>query len=203
MANITSTFLRGLTAVVPAVLTIWIVVWLAQSAEALLRPVFLFLLPEHFYLPGLGVLLAVVAIYVVGVLVNSFLLGRLWNSVQRVFEELPLVKTVYNALTDFFDFFSRRPSDSAFVVSVDLFDNDTRLIGFVTDASPTRLVEPGAEDQVAVYMPLSYQIGGMTVLVNRSRLTTLDLRVEEAMRLVLTAGIQRRKNTVSTGQRES
>lgn len=196
MAHITTTFLRGLTAVVPAVLTIWIVVWLAQSAESLLRPVFLFLLPEQFYLPGLGVLLAVVAIYAVGVLVNSFLLGRLWSSIQRVFEELPLVKTVYNALSDFIDFFSRRPGEGAFVVSVDLFDNDTRLIGFVTDANPSSLTEPGAEEQVAVYLPLSYQIGGMTLLVNRSRLTTLDLRAEEAMRLVLTAGIQRRKNRV-------
>jgi len=193
MANITTTFLRGLTAVVPVVLTIWIVIWLARTAESLLRPAFLFLLPERFYLPGLGVVLAVVAIYVVGVLVNSFLVGRIWESVQRVFEGLPLVKTVYNALNDFFDFFSRRPSDSAFVVSVDLFDNDTRLIGFVTDDSPTKLSESGAGDQVAVYLPLSYQIGGMTLLVNRSRLTTLDLGVEEAMRLVLTAGIQRRR----------
>ena len=193
MTHITSTFLRGLTAVLPAALTIWIVVWLAQSAEALLRPVFVFLLPERYYLPGLGFLLGLVVIYAVGVLVQSYLIGRLWDAVQRLFEGLPLVKTVYNALSDFFDFFSRRPSDSASVVSVNLLDNDTRLIGFVTDESPSNLAEPGGEPQVAVYLPLSYQIGGFTMLLPRSRLTALDIGVEEAMRLVLTAGIQRRK----------
>lgn len=193
MAHITTTFLRGLSAVLPAALTVWIVIWLAQSAEALLRPVFLFLLPERYYLPGLGFLLGVVIIYAVGVLVQSFFIGRLWEAMQRLFERVPLVKTVYSALNDFFDFFSRRPSESAAVVSVNLFDNDTRLIGFVTDQDPAGLMEPGADPQVAVYLPLSYQIGGFTLLLPRSRLTALNIGVEEAMRLVLTAGIQRRR----------
>ena len=67
------------------------------------------------------------------------------------------------------------------------------LIGFVTDESPSGLAEPGDEPRVAVYLPLSYQIGGFTMLLPRSRLTARDIGVEEAMRLVLTAGIQRRK----------
>ena len=194
MSHITTTFLRGLGAVLPAVLTVWIVVWLAMSTEALLRPVFLFLLPERYYLPGLGLALGVAIIYAVGILVQTFVIGRLWESVLRLFEGVPLVKTVYSALSDFFDFFSRRPSEGAGVVSVDLFDNGTRLIGFITDERPSSLTESGIEDNVAVYLPLSYQIGGFTLLVPRARLTPLQIGVEEAMRLVLTAGIQRRKN---------
>jgi uncharacterized membrane protein len=193
MSYITSTFLRGLGAVLPAALTVWFVIWLAQSAEALLRPVFLFLLPERYYLPGLGFVLGVAIIYAVGVLVQTFVIGRLWDSVLRLFEGVPLVKTVYSALSDFFDFFSRRPSGTS-VVSVDLLGNDTRMIGFVTDSEPGSLTEPGLDAPVAVYLPLSYQIGGFTMLIPRSRLTGLDIGVEEAMRLVLTAGIQRRKN---------
>lgn len=193
MSHITSTFLRGLGAVLPAALTVWIVIWLARSTEDLLRPVFLFLLPEQYYLPGLGFVLGVVVIYAVGVLVHTFVIGRIWDSVLRLFEGVPLVKTVYNALSDFFDFFSRRPAEGAAVVSVNLFDNDTRLIGFVTDTRPTALTEPGLDAPVAVYLPLSYQIGGVTMLVPRARLTGLDIGVEEAMRLVLTAGIQRKK----------
>jgi len=194
MSHITSTFLRGLGAVLPAALTVWIVIWLAASTEALLRPVFLFLLPERYYLPGLGFVLGVVVIYAVGVLVQTFVIGRLWEALMRLFEGVPLVKTVYSALSDFFDFFSRRrPTQGSSVVSVDLLDNDTRLIGFITDDAPESLTEPGMDAPVAVYLPLSYQIGGFTLLIPRSRLTPLDIGVEEAMRLVLTAGIQRRK----------
>ncbi|MGE0621915.1 MAG: DUF502 domain-containing protein [Pseudomonadales bacterium] len=194
MSHITTTFLRGLGAVLPAALTVWLVVWLAMATEALLRPVFLFLLPERYYLPGLGFALGVAIIYVVGVLVQTFLIGRLWDALMRLFEGVPLVKTVYSALSDFFDFFSRRrPTEGSSVVSVDVLDNDIRLIGFVTDDRPASLTEPGADSPVAVYLPLSYQIGGFTLLIPRSRLTRLDIGVEDAMRLVLTAGIQRRK----------
>ena len=195
MGHITTTFLRGLSAVLPAALTVWIVVWLAQSTEALLRPFFLFLLPEQYYLPGLGFVLGVAIIYAIGILVQSFVINRIWEAILRLFEGVPLVKTVYSALSDFLDFFSHRPSEGSSVVSVDLFDNDTRLIGFVTDKKPTALVEAGQETQVAVYLPLSYQIGGFTLLVPQSRLTPLEIGVEEAMRLVLTAGIQRQKST--------
>jgi uncharacterized membrane protein len=195
MGHITTTFLRGLSAVLPAVLTVWIVVWLARATEALLKPLFLLLLPEQYYLPGLGFALGVVIIYAIGVLVQLFVVNRIWEAVQRLFEGVPLVKTVYAALSDFFDFFSRGPADSSSVVSVNLFDNDTRLIGFVTDPEPAQLSEPELDDQLAVYLPLSYQIGGFTLLVPQSRLTPLDMGVEDAMRLVLTAGIQRRRST--------
>lgn len=194
MRHLTTTFLRGLTAVLPAALTLWIVVWLARSAEMLLRPVFLFLLPEAYYLPGLGFALGLAIVYGIGLVVQLFVVNRLWEAFLRLFEGIPLVKTVYSALSDFFDFFTRRPDDASTVVGVDLLGNGTRLIGFVTSASPSPFRDPEAEEQVTVYLPLSYQIGGYTMLVPRSKLTELDIGVEEAMRLVLTAGIQRRRS---------
>lgn len=48
----------------------------------------------------------------------------------------------------------------------------------------------GDQNLVGVYVPLSYQIGGITLYISRDRLTELDIGVEEAMRLALTAGIQ-------------
>ena len=50
----------------------------------------------------------------------------------------------------------------------------------------------GGEDLVAVYLPMSYQIGGYTVYLPRSRLTETDLSVEQAMRIVLTGGVRGR-----------
>lgn len=191
MNAITSTFLRGLGAVLPVALTLWIVVWLAHSMESLLKPIFLFLLPEAYYLPGLGFALGVALVYAIGLLMRNFLIGRVWDLVQQLFERVPLIKTVYSAINDFFDFFSRAPAEGAAVVSVDLMQNGVRAIGFVTDNSPSKLAEPGLDEPVSVYLPMSYQLGGYTLLVPRERLIALDIGVEEAMRLVLTAGIRR------------
>jgi uncharacterized membrane protein len=67
---------------------------------------------------------------------------------------------------------------------------EAQVVGFVTqdDASELGIVEP-KEDLVAVYFPMSYQIGGYTALLPRSRIEPLDMPVEAAMRLVLTGGI--------------
>jgi uncharacterized membrane protein len=64
------------------------------------------------------------------------------------------------------------------------------MIGFLTRESLEDLPGVvGAEDTVAVFLPMSYQVGGHTVLVPRSAVLPIDLPFETAMRFVLTAGI--------------
>jgi uncharacterized membrane protein len=67
---------------------------------------------------------------------------------------------------------------------------DAVAIGFVTrdDASELGL-GPAAEGTIAVYFPMSYQIGGYTLLLPRDRVEPLDIPIETAMRLVLTGGM--------------
>jgi uncharacterized membrane protein len=45
---------------------------------------------------------------------------------------------------------------------------------------------------IAVYLPMSYQIGGYTLYVSRSKVHETDLTVEQAMRIVLTGGVRGR-----------
>ncbi len=190
MRTLTATFLRGLGVVLPVALTAWIVVWLATGTESLLKPVFEFLLPQKYYLPGLGLLSGVLLIFAVGVLVQLFFVQRLWQALERLVERIPLVKTLYAAISDFLDFFSRPPSEGSTVVSVDV-GQDALLIGFITDEAPAKKLKfHNDRDRVAVYLPMSYQVGGYTLMVPRDRVTKLDLDVAAAMRLVLTAGIQ-------------
>jgi uncharacterized membrane protein len=194
MGNITRTFLRGLGVILPIVLTVWVLVWLATATEELLKPLFLLFLPEAYYLPGLGLLTGLLTAYAAGVLVNMFMVQRLWEGVQRLIARIPLVKTLYAAFKDFFDFFSSAPTgDDSTVVKVWIGD-DAYLIGFVTDHSPsTNDLEQPADDKIAVYLPLSYMIGGITAMVSRGSVEAMDIKAADAMRLVLTAGIQNRR----------
>jgi len=68
--------------------------------------------------------------------------------------------------------------------------NDMELIGFITQEDPERLPPSFRErDSVLVYLPMSYMVGGYTLLVKRSDLRPLQMTRDEAMRFVLTAGI--------------
>jgi uncharacterized membrane protein len=76
------------------------------------------------------------------------------------------------------------------VVLVQLPGQSFELIGFVTRESFAGLpISPQAEQPVAVYLPMSYQLGGYTLFLDRSCLRHIDMSFEEAMRLVITGAV--------------
>src|SRR5437870_4337135 len=78
----------------------------------------------------------------------------------------------------------KKKGDLDRVVTVDV--GVGRLIGFVTQEHANTLGIGGGDDLVAVYLPMSYQIGGYTIYLPRSRVVETDLTVEQAMRIALT-----------------
>ncbi|MDT8383922.1 MAG: DUF502 domain-containing protein [Gammaproteobacteria bacterium] len=178
--------LKGLATVAPLLLTVWLLYWATSGLEAFSRPWAMRLLPEGFYIPGMGLLVGLLVLAGLGLLANIFLVQWLLNQVDRLMSHIPLVKSLLSAIKDFAQLLSGdKTRQLRHVVSIEL--QGMRLVGFVVRES-VRL--SGADDEmlVAVYFPMSYQIGGYTLYVPRERLTTLDMPLEDAMRMVLTGG---------------
>ncbi len=185
-----SALVRGLVVVLPLGFTIWLLWWLGSSTESLLRPLILLVVPAEHYLPGMGIAAALVLLLVAGTLFNALLVQSALASWERFLDRIPVVKTIYGATRDFVKLIptGNKRRDLRRVVLARF--GEAQVIGFVTqdDASELGIVEPG-DDLVAVYFPMSYQIGGYTALLPRSRVQPIDVPVEAAMRLVLTGGI--------------
>ena len=63
-------------------------------------------------------------------------------------------------------------------------------IGFVTrEDVPAALLAHGGADWVTVFFPMSYAFGGYTIYLPRDKVQPLDISVEDAMRLAITAGL--------------
>ena len=188
-------FLSGLFAMLPIVVTLAVVMWLVGVAEQSLGGLLRTFLPSHAYLPGMGLLLSLGFIFVVGLLTHAIFFRQVLDWFEVLIDRIPLVKTVFHAVKDLTGFMSRaREGKKKFgqVVLVKAPDFPIRMIGFVTVDDLAELDLPGTDgEQVAVYLPMSYQIGGYTVLLPRDYLTPVDMGVEEAMRLVITAGLSR------------
>lgn len=192
MKKLWNLLMKGLAAVLPIGLTIYIVIWLGTSTEALLHKAITLVLPEKYYWPGLGLIVGFALLLIAGLVVNAYLVRWFLQAWEQFLERIPLVKTIYAALRDLMKFLpsagGRR--DLRRVVAVSF--GEARAIGFVTrEAAPelANMTAGSTENIVAVYFPMSYQIGGYTLYLPRSRLTPLDMGVEEAMRLVLTGGM--------------
>ncbi len=185
-----SALLRGLVVVLPIGFTLWLLWWLGSSTEALLSNLILLVIPAEHYLPGMGLVMAFIVLLAAGSLFNALLVQSALASWERMIERIPVVKTIYGASRDFMKLLPSggKRRDLSRVVLAQF--GDAQVIGFVTrdDASELGIVEPG-RDLLAVYFPMSYQIGGYTALLPRSRIVPLDLSVETAMRMVLTGGL--------------
>jgi uncharacterized membrane protein len=161
MRRLRNAFLKGLATVLPVVLTIYLVWWLGVNAEAVLGGWLRAVLPEHWYFPGLGLVVSFLLVVIAGLLVQAYIVQLPAGDQGRDLKRVVLWRV-----------------------------GSARLIGFVTDERihPRMLAQP-EPDIVPVYFPMSYQIGGYTLYLPKSELEETQLSVEEAMRLVLIGGV--------------
>ena len=188
-------FLKGLAVVIPVTLTLAILWWLARGAEQFLGGLLTRVLPEGWYVLGMGVVSAVAITILIGLLTHVILFQRLFEIGEAVLNRLPLVKTIYSAIKDFIDYLSpdSRVAMSK-VVLIKVPGQEFEMLGFVTSEDLSHVpMDLSVEEPIAVYLPMSYMIGGYTLFLPRSCLTPLDLSFEEGMKLVLTGAVSREK----------
>ncbi len=190
MKALTNILMKGLAAVLPIGLTIYAVWWLANAAESLMRGFIRGFVPADQYRPGMGILAGLLALFVVGSLVNAYIVRRAISVWEEFLGRIPLVKTVYGAVRDVTRLLpsgeNKRDLQSVVVYRV----GEARMLGFVTrDDLPELEKQAGGVDLVAVYFPLSYMLGGVTLYLPKNAVEPVDMPVEAAMRLALTGGM--------------
>jgi uncharacterized membrane protein len=191
MKNLSRTFLTGLVATVPLIITVYVLYWLGTTAERLLGSVFKTFLSDEVYWPGMGLILAIILIFFTGLLLQAIIFQHVFNWFEKLLIRLPLVKTFYNSVRDLIHFLSgAKEKQFSRVVMVTLPQTDFQMLGFVTREQTDHPGTPfGDLDTIAVYLPLSYQIGGFTLLLPRTQVQPIEMSAVEAMRFVITAGI--------------
>ena len=182
-------FIQGLVTLAPIVITIAIVVWLYDLLEAIFGAPLKAILGDKRYVQGLGLILALVTIFLVGILVNTWIVRKLHNLWDKIVARIPIVKTIYNAIFDLMKFFKGdKQLQAANVVAFTV--GDIRMLGLVTREDFQDLSKDiSKKGEVAVFLPMSYQIGGYMVLIPKEKLEPLPIPVEEAMRFIMTAGL--------------
>ncbi|MFP4062741.1 MAG: DUF502 domain-containing protein [Halochromatium sp.] len=207
-------FLQGIALLAPLTITLALLIWLGQSVEVFVDGLLHRLLPDAWYIPGMGLVAALLVVLAAGLLANLFLVRWLLELAERVLDRIPLVKSLFQGLKDVARFFARTGDQDLgrpVAVTLPVGDASVQLVGFMmqerarlpfVDAgvgpggaagaatgaatdSATRAEQP---DLVAVYLPMSYQIGGYTLYLERSRVRPLAVGAEQALRSVITGG---------------
>lgn len=193
MDKIKKIFISGLVTFLPMAVTIYIVYAGINIVENLLGTFLRRVLPTDAYFPGVGFLATIVIIFLLGLMLNNLITAGGLKWIQEKLTEIPLIKVVYSPLRDLMNLFSKGsdPNHLQKVVLVD-FGGGKKALGLVTREhfEDTGLAAPLAENRIAVYFPMSYGLGGYTLLVNKQEIESVDIPVEKAMSLALTAWIK-------------
>ena len=191
MKGLSKTFLTGLFAILPIAVTFFVLIKLASWAESILGAAIKLVLPAGLYHVGMGLVSGILLIFALGVLMQVFVVRRLFGWGEAVLGRIPLVKVIFGSVRDLMGFFSgSKTRGFSQVVLVSLGQTNLSTLGFVTRENFTGLPpEMGGEDTVVVYIPLSYQIGGHMVLVPRTAIKPLPMSMQDAMRFAITAGM--------------
>ncbi len=180
--------LRGFIGIAPIAITIALLFWIYDRLESIFGEPFKTLLGPKYYFPGIGIIAALALLLFVGLILNHWLVQSLYLWFEKMLRKIPLLNTIYTSVSDLMSFFQAgQKQEKGKVVSVEL--GGIKMIGLITreqfDDLPSGI---GKNDEVAVFFPFSYQLGGFTVIVPKSQIKVIDLSVERGLRFCITAG---------------
>lgn len=192
MKIVVRSLLKGLAIVLPLIITIELLRWLLTTIESALAPVVQLLIPATWYLPGTAILCFVIACAVIGFSSRWAGVNWLWQLPGKVLMKLPGSKQIYGMLQDLIDVMAGKNFSDGSVVMVKLPSSEIELIGIVTKQggqAEDRMSSLMQEEQLAVFIPMAYNVGGYTIIVPRSCTRSLDMKLAEALQLVLSGGL--------------
>ena len=180
LSKILRYFIQGIIVVAPIGITAYVMFWLFEKVDNILRP--------YLVIPGLGFVIIIGFIVMVGWISSNFLMGSLINFFDHMMERTPVIKFIYTSTKDFFEAFAGDKRKFSQAVLANVFADDVWIVGFLTDEEMGKF-EMGAT-HVAVYVPQSYNFAGQLYILPREKVRKIDkITAGEAMKYAVTGGV--------------
>jgi uncharacterized membrane protein len=196
MSRIRTYFLTGLVVAGPAAVTLWLIWWFVTWVDNLVRPLIpVDYRPETYLpvnIPGLGLIIVFVALTVLGFLAANFIGRKLVDLGESLLSRMPIVRPIYRTAKQIFEtLFSKSESSFRKVGLVEFPSPGMWSLVFLTQ-SPTEEVSTHlpAVEHVSAFMPCTPNpTTGFFFYVPKRDVIDLDITVEQAMTVIMSAGI--------------
>ncbi len=209
--NFRTYFLRGLGALLPTILTIWIFVqcyiFIQEKIGIHINTGLVWLIHRlsdghwdkdfltKFWVEGngkiTGFFVAIVGVVFIGAFLASVMGRTLWHVFENTLMNLPLVKKVYPHIKQITDFFLAKQNLSFNdVVALQYPRQGIWSIALVTGTGLRRLIDHTQKEYLTVFVPTSpTPFTGYVVMIPKEETIALDMTIEEALRFTISAGV--------------
>ena len=182
-------FITGVVVLIPIAFTLYLSKFLISLSSRVI--------PENinpnnylpYYIPGIEILISIIIITLVGGLSLSFLGKKILKIIDDLFKRIPFLRTIYSAILQMTETFSKKDGDAKSVVLVLYPRKDVWAVGFATKENTGEMAEKTNKKLVNVFIPTTPNpTSGFLLMFPADEVIYLNMTFEEASKFIVSAG---------------
>ena len=189
LSSLRNNFIAGIVVLIPIGITLYLTVFIINVSSKLIPKE---INPNHYLpynIPGLEILIAVLLITIIGWLSLSFIGKRLFNLFESVLNKIPIIRTIYSAVEQLIETFTKSKSDKKTVVLIEYPRKGVYAVGFATKENTGEIKKKVGKELINVFVPTTPNpTSGFLLMFPKDEVIYLDLSFEEASKFIVSAG---------------
>ncbi len=149
--------------------------------------------PENllgFHIPGLGVVLAVLIVFITGVVVANFFGRRLVAAWEALLARIPLVRSIYASVKQVVETIFAKGESFRKVLLIEYPRRELWTIAFLTGGTVPEVQEKTRREVVNIFVPTTPNpTSGFFMMIPKEDIIELDMSVEEGLKLIMSLGV--------------
>ena len=182
-------FITGVVVLIPIGITIYLTILITSVSSKILPKE---INPNHYLpynIPGLEIIITLFLITFIGWLSLSFIGKRLLNLFNKVLKRIPILRTIYSAIVQMTETFTKTDNQKKNVVLVEYPRKGTWAVGFATKENSGEITDKLNRKLINVFVPTTPNpTSGFLLMFPKEEVVYLDLTFEEASKFIVSAG---------------
>ena len=182
-------FITGVVVLIPIGITIYLTILITSVSSKILPKE---INPNHYLpynIPGLEIIITLFLITFIGWLSLSFIGKRLLNLFNTVLKRIPILRTIYSAIVQMTETFTKTDNQKKNVVLVEYPRKGTWAVGFATKENSGEITNKLNKKLINVFVPTTPNpTSGFLLMFPKEEVVYLDLSFEEASKFIVSAG---------------
>ena len=187
--NFRNYFFTGIVVLIPIGITLYFTLFLIKISSKFLPKE---INPNHYLpydIPGVEIIISIVLITLIGWLSLSFIGKRLLNFINKILKKIPILRTIYSAITQMTETFTKGEGGRKNVVLVEYPRKGLWAVGFATKDNTGEITDKTKKKLVNVFVPTTPNpTSGFLLMFPKDEVIYLDMSFEEASKFIVSAG---------------
>jgi len=182
-------FIAGVVVLIPIGITVYLTLFIVKISSKILPKE---LNPNHYLpysIPGVEIIISLILITLIGWLSLSFIGKKLLKIFEDILKRIPILRTIYSAITHMTETFTKSEGNAKNVVLVEYPRKGSWAVGFATKENTTGISDKIKQNLVNVFIPTTpHPTSGFLLMFPKEEVIYLDITFEQASKFIVSAG---------------